>query len=139
MVVLVDSVVPSGTLIVNVVSITDTAGLTDTDVVTTPVIGWHGLAITKTAEPSPVAAGGLLTYTLEWEVVGNEPAPGVTISDTTPASTTFWAAIPPAASDPGVGGSGRCTHGHFEGANGRLYRQPGLRSGPSCHISPEWH
>jgi uncharacterized repeat protein (TIGR01451 family) len=91
LVVRVDSPLVSGTVIYNAVAITDTAGLTDTDEVTTPVESAHSLSITKTADPAVVQAGGLLTYTLAWAVSGNEPAFGVTISDTVPVSTTYQA------------------------------------------------
>jgi uncharacterized repeat protein (TIGR01451 family) len=89
LVVRVASPLVSGTVIYNAVAITDTAGLTDTDEVTTPVQSSHSLSVTKTASPSPVQAGELLTYTLAWAVSGNEPAFGVTISDTVPVSTTY--------------------------------------------------
>jgi uncharacterized repeat protein (TIGR01451 family) len=91
LVVRVDSPLVSGTVIYNAVAITDTAGLTDTDEVTTPVESAHSLSVTKTADPAVVQAGGLLTYTLAWAVSGNEPAFGVTISDTVPVSTTYQA------------------------------------------------
>jgi uncharacterized repeat protein (TIGR01451 family)/fimbrial isopeptide formation D2 family protein len=91
LVVQVDSPLVSGTVIYNAVAITDTAGLTGTDDITTPVESSHSLSVTKTASPSPVQAGELLTYTLAWAVSGNEPAFGVTISDTVPPSTTYQA------------------------------------------------
>jgi uncharacterized repeat protein (TIGR01451 family) len=91
LVVRVASPLVSGTVIYNAVAITDTSGLTDTDEVTTPVQSSHSLSVTKTASPSPVQAGELLTYTLAWAVSGNEPAFGVTISDTVPQSTTYQA------------------------------------------------
>ncbi|MGB9889027.1 MAG: isopeptide-forming domain-containing fimbrial protein, partial [Anaerolineae bacterium] len=94
LVVLVDSPLVSGTVIHNAVAITDTSGLTDTDEVTTPVQSAHALSVTKTASPSPVQAGDLLTYSLAWAVTGNEPAFGVTISDTVPVSTTYVACYP---------------------------------------------
>ncbi len=104
--VLVDSPLLSGTHVFNAVVITDTSVVTDTGAVTTPVESWHDLIVTKTAASPLATAGGLLTYTIAWQVVGTEPALGVTLSDTTPAHTTFQAAIPPAASHPGVGGVG---------------------------------
>ena len=91
MVVLVNSPLVSGTVIYNAVAITDTSGLTDTDEVTTPVQSSHSLSVTKAASPSPVQAGDRLTYTLAYTVTGNEPAFGVTISDTVPQSTTYQA------------------------------------------------
>ncbi|MBC7228180.1 MAG: DUF11 domain-containing protein, partial [Thermoflexales bacterium] len=91
LVVLVDSPLVSGTVLYNAVTITDTSGLTDTDEVTTPVQSSHSLSVTKTADPAAVQAGDLLTYTLAWTVDGNEPAFGVTVSDTVPVSTTYVA------------------------------------------------
>ncbi len=55
----------------------------------------HTLVITKTVTPSPVLAGGVLTYTLAWSVSGHVPAPDVTISDTVPANTTLITATLP--------------------------------------------
>ena len=49
----------------------------------------HTLSITKTATPSPVVAGTLLTYTITYAVDGNEAAVDATISDTVPAGTTY--------------------------------------------------
>jgi len=39
-----------------------------------------------------VAPGATLTYTLNWSVTGNEPAPNVTLSDLIPANTSYVAA-----------------------------------------------
>ena len=82
----VDSPLLDGTVITNTAWVTSTEGITDTDTVTTEVESAHTLAITKTAAPSPVQSGGLLTYTLEWSVTGNETALGVTLSDTVPGA-----------------------------------------------------
>jgi uncharacterized repeat protein (TIGR01451 family) len=91
LVVLVDSPLLTGTVLHNAVLISDTSGLTDTDEITTPVMSDHALSVSKSASPSPATAGDLLTYTIEWEVTGNEPAFGVTISDTVPQSSTYQA------------------------------------------------
>ncbi len=96
LVVLVDSPLVSGTVLYNAVAITDTSSLTDTDDITTPVQSSHALSVVKTADPAVVQAGGLLTYTLAWAVSGNEPAFGVTVSDTVPANTTYVACYPAA-------------------------------------------
>jgi uncharacterized repeat protein (TIGR01451 family) len=48
--------------------------------------------IAKTAEPAPVAAGGTLVYTIEYENRGSGPALGTTITDTVPAGLTFVSA-----------------------------------------------
>jgi hypothetical protein len=47
-------------------------------------IGRHFLSIDKSDEPDPVIPGQLLTYTLLWGVEGDEPAPGVVVTDTLP-------------------------------------------------------
>ncbi len=56
----------------------------------------HALTITKTADPSPVAMGSPLTYTLHYTITGNEAVESMVVSDTTPMSTTFYAAMPTA-------------------------------------------
>jgi len=66
----------------------------------------HTLSITKDAAPSPVAAGNLLTYTLNYIITGDEAVESALVSDTTPANTTFYAATPAPISDPGVGNRG---------------------------------
>jgi len=60
--------------------------------VTTTVQSAPVLSISKTDTPDPVQAGGLLTYTIVVHNSGNADATGATITDTTPANTTFaWA------------------------------------------------
>jgi uncharacterized repeat protein (TIGR01451 family) len=56
----------------------------------------HALTITKTADPSPVAMGSPLTYTLHYTITGNEAVESMVVSDTTPVNTTFYAATPTA-------------------------------------------
>jgi uncharacterized repeat protein (TIGR01451 family) len=50
---------------------------------------WHYLSVDKAALANRVQPGGLLTYTIRYSVGGNEPAPGLTLVDTLPPSTTF--------------------------------------------------
>jgi uncharacterized repeat protein (TIGR01451 family) len=58
-------------------------------------IGPHSdLGITKTGSPSTVRAGDVLTYTLEVENVGPEPAIDVVISDQLPAGMAYQRAEP---------------------------------------------
>jgi uncharacterized repeat protein (TIGR01451 family) len=67
----------------------NTASITATNLISTPyplqdseptqIQSNHVLTVTKTDEPDPVPLGELLTYTLSWEVAGNEPAPGVDV------------------------------------------------------------
>jgi uncharacterized repeat protein (TIGR01451 family) len=54
-----------------------------------PTQPWHALSVIKAAFPSSVQGGDLLTYTIRYSVVGNEPAPGLTVVDTVPQSTTY--------------------------------------------------
>jgi len=50
------------------------------------------LEVTKQADPDPVQAGSLLTYTIVVNNSGNADATGVTITDTIPTDTAFaWA------------------------------------------------
>ncbi len=39
--------------------------------------------------PSAIGAGQRITYTLQYNVTGNEPAPTVVITDAVPANTTY--------------------------------------------------
>ena len=66
----------------------------------------HTLSVTKSADPSPVAMGGLLTYTIHYTMTGDEAVESMVVRDTTPADTTFFAATPPPIEDPGVGNTG---------------------------------
>lgn len=86
-----------------------TSGQTPTptsSTVTDTVVSSHTLQVAKSAQPESVGAGDLLTYTIAYTVTGDAPAYGVTLSDTTPANTTFYAATPPASVDPGTGNAG---------------------------------
>lgn len=62
--------------------------LGDTLTITIPASS-HAITVTKSATPSPVPAGGLLTYTLRYTVTGDEPAPDLTIEDPVPAHTLY--------------------------------------------------
>jgi len=81
----------------------------------TQVIAVADLAATKTAEPNPVPAGGVLKSTIT--VVNNGPsnAPNATMTESVPANTTFLAVVssPPGWTcvTPPVGGTGNvvCT------------------------------
>ena len=80
----------NGLDLINTASVTATNILTEpyplSDTVTTPVQSRHVLSIIKTDDPDPVAVGQLLTYTLFWQVAGDEPAPGVVVTDHLPLS-----------------------------------------------------
>lgn len=61
----------------------------DCSTVTTPATGSPNLSLTKTGAPSPVAPGGVLTYTLVVRNDGNQDASNVTLQETVPANATF--------------------------------------------------
>lgn len=70
------------------------------------------LSVTKSGLPSPVAAGGNITYTITIQNAGPATATAVNASDTTPAGTTFVSVTTPAgwtASTPAVGATGTVT------------------------------
>lgn len=97
----------NGLVLSNTASVTSTEVTTPTSAtVTDTVVSSLALQVTKSAEPEPATAGGLLTYTLRYTLTGDAPALGVALSDTTPAHTTFFTAIPPPTSHPGLGNSG---------------------------------
>jgi uncharacterized repeat protein (TIGR01451 family) len=68
------------------------------------------LSVTKMDSPDPVAAGSIITYTITVANNGPDPATGPTLSDSTPANTTFvsvsatggWTCL----TTPVVGGTG---------------------------------
>lgn len=62
----------------------DPSDNTDTDV--TAVAALADLAVTKAGAPNPVAAGGLLTYTLEAANLGPGDAQNVLLTDSLPAA-----------------------------------------------------
>ncbi len=66
-----------------------------TDTVTDTVTSSHTLEVVKSASPSPVQAGDLLTYTLAYTITGDEPVYGVVVSDTVPEHTAFVTATLP--------------------------------------------
>jgi uncharacterized repeat protein (TIGR01451 family) len=78
----------NGFVLENVAAITSTNILTNPyplqDTEDTTVLSSHALTITKQGSPPVVHIGELITYTLLWEVGGDEPAPGVVVTDTIP-------------------------------------------------------
>ena len=68
--------------------------------------GDPNLSITKSATPSPVQAGALLTYTIRVSNTGIVSATGVWISDVVPANTTFFSAVGAATQPAGGAGPG---------------------------------
>jgi uncharacterized repeat protein (TIGR01451 family)/fimbrial isopeptide formation D2 family protein len=97
----------------NGLTITNTAGVSSTQTpdpvtstVTDVVSSSHAIDISKSVAPAIVGPGGLLTYTILYTVTGDAPANGVTISDRTPLSTTFWSASDSPVLEPGIGAMG---------------------------------
>jgi uncharacterized repeat protein (TIGR01451 family) len=91
LVVNVNTPLPNGTLVNNTATIADgNGGATDTDSASTTVTSSHGFTLTKTDTPDPVTPGGILNYTVNWQVTGNEPAQNVVVTDAIPANTAFW-------------------------------------------------
>ncbi len=102
---------PDGSPITNTVHIFDDDGESAEHTNTLHISSDHQLAINKSDSPDPVQAGGLISYTITYNVPGsgNEPAPNVIIEDYTPADTTFWSAAGDSViqiDDPGQGNRG---------------------------------
>jgi uncharacterized repeat protein (TIGR01451 family) len=84
----INSPLPNGAQIVNDAQIQGSFGTITTNAVTTTIQSDHQLSLTKSA-PSAIGAGQVMTYTIEYNVIGNEPAPNLVITDAVPANTTF--------------------------------------------------
>lgn len=71
------------------------------------------VGISKSASPSSVLPGGLITYTITIEDTGIDSATGVVVTDTTPAGTTFVSFSTGASgvpcTTPSIGGTGLIT------------------------------
>ena len=96
MIVQVDTPLPNGLEIPNTVVLTDEGSVIEippaTDTAISTVLSDHTLSLTKSAEPAIAERGGLIIYTLEWAVTGNEPSPDLMLSDVIPAGTEFVSA-----------------------------------------------
>ncbi len=79
---------PNGLILTNVAHIEDASGATADVTADNTVRSDHQLSITKTG-PSEVDNGSLITYTIAYEVTGNEPAPNVVITDVLPTFATY--------------------------------------------------
>ncbi|RLC93152.1 MAG: hypothetical protein DRI77_12130, partial [Chloroflexi bacterium] len=85
----VDTPLEDGTLIENTARIRDgNDGLPVQVTIDTTVESDHELHVSKSA-PSAIGAGQTMTYTIQYNVSGDEPAPSVTITDTVPDHTTY--------------------------------------------------
>ncbi|MFA6512027.1 MAG: SdrD B-like domain-containing protein [Patescibacteria group bacterium] len=93
----IDDIMPTGTttltnaIVVSTESVesdlTNNSASDTTTVAAAPII-----SIAKSDSPDPVEAGALLTYTIDWDVMGNAVATNVTIVDTLDANTSFVSA-----------------------------------------------
>jgi uncharacterized repeat protein (TIGR01451 family) len=91
LVVNVNSPLPNGTLINNSATIVDANGGTSgSSSTSTTVTSGHAFTLTKSGTPDPVTPGGILNYTIHWELAGNGMAQGIIITDAIPANTSFW-------------------------------------------------
>jgi uncharacterized repeat protein (TIGR01451 family) len=108
--------IPDATVITN--TATTTTDTTDPDVTnnsdteTTTVNASSDLSVTKIDSVDPATAGQNLTYTITFANNGPSDAQNVSITDPTPANTTFVSATAPAgwtATTPAVGGTGNIT------------------------------
>jgi uncharacterized repeat protein (TIGR01451 family) len=80
----VASTVPSGTVLLNIATITDAQGLIATDEVTVPVVSRADVIVDKSASPSPVFAGETLTYSIVVSNAGPSEAQSVVLTDVLP-------------------------------------------------------
>jgi len=96
----VETCLPDGTLIDNTAAIFEDSGEYDEDTVTSTVHADHELNIDKVGDPKPVMKNDPLTYTILWEITGNEPAPNVIITDLVPDGTVFDSATGGGVHDP---------------------------------------
>jgi uncharacterized repeat protein (TIGR01451 family) len=86
----VDEPQDAGTILTNVVSITSSEVITPVLFTATNTISSSPrLHIQKTADPSPVAVGSLLTYTIVYSNDGNADAVGAAITDVLPGGVSF--------------------------------------------------
>jgi uncharacterized repeat protein (TIGR01451 family) len=85
---------------------TDTNTADNTASLSTGVIPVHDLSVTVTASPDPVAAGGLLTYTIVVGNAGPSDAGELVAVDTIPVGTAFVSVTSANAVLCGVGGTG---------------------------------
>src|SRR6185295_7286552 len=113
-VVKVNSNTASATVISNTSTIATTSPnptANDTATAMTTVNTSADLAVTKTDTPDPVNAGSNITYTINFTNNGPSDAQTVTVTDATPANTTFVSAVVTtgtgwSTSSPAVGGTG---------------------------------
>src|SRR6266852_4573162 len=118
LVVNVNAATPNGSTITNTATVssttTDPTPGNNSATATTTVNNAADLSVTKTDTPDPVNAGANITYTLTLTNNGPSPAQSVSLTDSTPANTTFVSVMQtsgPGSSitSPAVGGTGTIT------------------------------
>lgn len=82
----------TGTTITNRATASSAEGLSETAQVTTTVGTASNLVLTKTAAPIAVTPNGVITYTIEYQNIGNRDALNVQINDAIPSGTAYVAA-----------------------------------------------
>src|SRR6185503_1372664 len=111
----VNASTPNATVITNnavgASTTTDPTPANNTGTATTTVIALADIAVTKTDSPDPVFAGNNITYTINFVNNGPATANTVTVTDATPANTTFVSAVVTTGTGwgivaPAVGGTG---------------------------------
>jgi uncharacterized repeat protein (TIGR01451 family) len=103
-VVSVDSPQYNGTQLTNTVVLDDSSSVPPAQATAISTVrADHNFAILKEDSPDPVAKGAQLTYTITWNLSGNEPADNVIISDPLPFGTKFVSASTGGAYDPATG------------------------------------
>jgi uncharacterized repeat protein (TIGR01451 family) len=90
LVVNVNSPLSNGTIIANTATMADSnGGTTVNSSWNTSVGASHGFTLSKSDTPDPVTPNGIIYYTINWAVSGNEVAQNVVITDAIPANTTL--------------------------------------------------
>ncbi|RLC58371.1 MAG: hypothetical protein DRI80_13890, partial [Chloroflexota bacterium] len=87
----VDSPLANGLSIVNTATVDSDQTEPVSDSHTDTVHSDHELSISKEPSDNPAPAGEWLTYTIQYGVTGNEPAPNVVIEDTYPTNSSYVA------------------------------------------------
>ncbi|MGH2491250.1 MAG: COG1361 S-layer family protein, partial [Candidatus Limnocylindria bacterium] len=118
LVVRVNASTPNGTTLSNTATVTsdtfDPCPGNNSATATTAVVARADLSVTKSDAPDPVNAGGNITYTINVANAGPSDAQNVSLSDATPANTTFVSITQTAGpafacTSPALGGTGTVT------------------------------
>jgi len=91
----VNPATPAGTKFANTMSVDDGTTISDFTSPETTVVAPPQVVIVKAVEPTAnVAPGDSVTYTITLDNVGDDPAQGVSLTDTLPAGVTFGGFAP---------------------------------------------